>query len=123
MPFRPPVVVLLNVLVGIIVLLAPGRQAAKLQNITGLDGQWSSGSGNVTTGLEFFNPSDATFNIPKVSGLAYAFSEDGFFEESKYTYTSNGTSAEPFVAKVSEFGCSHGYHGVQRPNIVASKLR
>lgn len=93
--FCPSVAVLQNVLVAIIVLLAPGTQAAKLQNITGLDGQWSSGSGNVTTGLEFFNPSDATFTIPRVSGMAYAFSEDGFFEESKYTYTSNGTSFFP----------------------------
>lgn len=66
--------------------------AQTLNNVTSLHGTWASGSGNVTTGLEFFDPASASFRVPSTSGLAYSFTDDGFFEQSKFIYQSNCTS-------------------------------
>lgn len=86
----------------------PIRQAPTLNNVTGLDGTWSSGSGNVTTGLQFFNPSNAKFNIPSVTGISYSFTQDGFFEQAKYTYTSNGAFSQSTCIHADRLRSSDG---------------
>ncbi|PWN91924.1 hypothetical protein FA10DRAFT_265744 [Acaromyces ingoldii] len=54
-------------------------------------GTWSSGSGAVTTGLQFYNPGNNTFNIPSVGGQSYSFTKDGFWEQALYIFTSDPT--------------------------------
>lgn len=85
---RQPAV--LAAIAAVAAVAAAPAAASDLNNVTALSGTWSSGSGNVTTGLAFFNPATATFNIPAVAGISYSFTEDGFFEQSKYTYSPNG---------------------------------
>ncbi|KAJ8081185.1 Reversal of tor2 lethality [Marasmius tenuissimus] len=64
-----------------------------IHNATTIVGSWSSGSRAVKTGAEFANPSNKSFTYPKVTGEAYAFTDDGWFEISRYRMVSNG--AEP----------------------------
>lgn len=72
--------------------LLPTAQA-QTQNVTQLTGTWVSGSGQVMTGLQFFNPISKNFTVPLSGGIAYSFTEDlpngGHFETSTFTYTSN----------------------------------
>ncbi|ETS64735.1 hypothetical protein PaG_00689 [Moesziomyces aphidis] len=75
-------------------------QDAALQNVTSLYGTWSSGSQNVTTGLDFFNPITQEFKLPATAGISYSFTEDGFFEEAKYQYTSNAVTNRCFKASL-----------------------
>ena len=71
-------------------------------------GTWSTGSGQVETGLvsgkkrarerekhadcrsiyeqNFYNPINNTFNIPRVGGQSYSFTEDGFWEQSLFIF-------------------------------------
>ncbi|EJD36341.1 hypothetical protein AURDEDRAFT_74308 [Auricularia subglabra TFB-10046 SS5] len=58
-------------------------------NATSLIGTWSSGAGLVQTGPNFCNPKEKTFNPPKVGGISYSFSADGFFEQAEYRYGAN----------------------------------
>jgi len=60
-------------------------------NVTTIVGSWASGSRNVTTGAGFANPAQMTFTYPAVAGVAYAFSDDGFYELSRYRFISNGS--------------------------------
>ncbi len=64
-------------------------------------GTWSSGSQNVTTGLEFFiNPITQEFTLPATTGISYSFTDDGFFEESRYQFTSNAVTNRCFKASL-----------------------
>lgn len=69
-------------------------------NVTSIFGTWSSGSQNVTTGLEFFNPITQTFTLPSTAGISYSFTDDGFFEESRYQFTSNAVTNRCFKASL-----------------------
>ncbi|KAI0036296.1 chaperone for protein-folding within the ER, fungal-domain-containing protein, partial [Vararia minispora EC-137] len=60
-------------------------------NATTIYGSWSSGSRNVTTGSAFANPAQMSFTYPATAGVAYAFSQDGFYELSRYRFVSNGS--------------------------------
>ncbi|KAI0311402.1 chaperone for protein-folding within the ER, fungal-domain-containing protein [Amylostereum chailletii] len=60
-------------------------------NATVIVGSWASGSKNVKTGLEFANPANMSFTYPTTSGVAYAFSADGWYEISRYRFNSNGS--------------------------------
>ncbi|KZV61781.1 hypothetical protein PENSPDRAFT_592351 [Peniophora sp. CONT] len=60
-------------------------------NATTIIGSWASGSRNVTTGSGFADPTQMTFTYPAVSGVAYAFSEDYYYELSRYRFISNGS--------------------------------
>ncbi|PWN44980.1 hypothetical protein IE81DRAFT_320574 [Ceraceosorus guamensis] len=83
------------------VVLSAQPSSAQFQNVTSLAGTWASGSGNVLTGLEFFNPIAKKFTVPRTSGIAYSFTNDGFFETSTYTYTSNSANNRCFRAALT----------------------
>jgi len=55
-------------------------------------GTWASGSRNVQTGPNFVNPIAYTFNYPKTTGISYSFTQDGYFEEALYRFTTNATN-------------------------------
>lgn len=74
--------------------------SAQFQNVTALFGTWSSGSQNVTTGLEFFNPINQKFILPATAGISYSFDDDGHFEQSKYQFTSNAVTNRCFKASL-----------------------
>ncbi|KAM5536857.1 hypothetical protein V8D89_009404 [Ganoderma adspersum] len=61
-------------------------------NVTPISGTWSSGSKKVVTGSGFANPANMTFTYPPVTGVSYAFSDDGYYEVARYRFNSNGTS-------------------------------
>jgi len=69
-----------------------------------LIGTWSSGSKRVTTGPDFANPANMTFNYPKTTGISYSFT-DQFYEESRYRFTSNGSEPTCITGII---GWSHG---------------
>ncbi|PWN35962.1 uncharacterized protein FA14DRAFT_49441 [Meira miltonrushii] len=70
-------------------------------NVTGISGTWSTGSGHVRTGLGFFNPITKNFTMPSTSGTSYSFTDDGFFETSTFTYKSNPQVNRCFTAALS----------------------
>ncbi|UZJ52878.1 hypothetical protein CBS101457_002198 [Exobasidium rhododendri] len=55
-------------------------------------GTWATGSGQVETGLSFYNPINETFNVPKVGGQSYSFTSDGYWEQSLFIFTSDPAS-------------------------------
>ncbi|PWO01026.1 hypothetical protein FA09DRAFT_327729 [Tilletiopsis washingtonensis] len=74
---------------------------AAINNVTSLAGTWSSGSFPVSTGLGFFNPITKDFTMPKAGGISYSFTNDGFFETSTYSYTSNPANNRCFKAALT----------------------
>ncbi|KDN50818.1 hypothetical protein K437DRAFT_282761 [Tilletiaria anomala UBC 951] len=62
---------------------------ASAGNLTSLEGTWSSGSGSVQTGLNFFNPATNTFTTPKAGGISYSFTGDGHWEQAKYMFNTS----------------------------------
>lgn len=75
-------------------------QQFTFQNVTSIMGTWSSGSQNVTTGLDFFNPVTQEFKLPATAGISYSFTDDGFFEEARYQFTSNAVTNRCFKASL-----------------------
>ncbi|KAL7418334.1 Reversal of tor2 lethality [Cryptotrichosporon argae] len=65
---------------------------SEANNVTSLQGTWSSGSGAVQTGGDFCTPAEDTFTYPNNTGISYSFTDTGFFEEAQYRYTSNATN-------------------------------
>ncbi|KAI1789997.1 chaperone for protein-folding within the ER, fungal-domain-containing protein [Ganoderma leucocontextum] len=61
-------------------------------NVTPISGTWSSGSKKVITGSGFANPANMTFTYPPVTGVSYAFTDDGYYEVARYRFTSNGSA-------------------------------
>ncbi|WWC94733.1 hypothetical protein V866_001581 [Kwoniella sp. B9012] len=70
--------------------LAQGDLSAA-NNLTDLEGTWSSNSA-VSTGGTFCSPAEMKFDYPNNTGMAYSFTNDGFFEEAQYRYNSNATN-------------------------------
>jgi hypothetical protein len=62
-----------------------------IHNATGIGGTWSSGAQNVMTGPGFANPANLSFTYPATTGVSYSFTNDGFYEISRYRFTSNGS--------------------------------
>lgn len=60
-------------------------------NATTIYGTWSSGSKAVLTGAGFANPANMTFTYPKTTGVSYSFSQNGYYEISRYRFNSNGS--------------------------------
>ncbi|KAK7464307.1 Reversal of tor2 lethality [Stygiomarasmius scandens] len=65
-------------------------QFDEVHNATNIVGTWSSGSRHVMTGPEFANPSNLSLNYPKSAGVSYSFTDDGWYEISRYRYDANG---------------------------------
>lgn len=90
------------VFLSFLVALSTKAQAA---NVTSLTGTWATGSGQVLTGIDFFNPILKNFTIPKVGGVSYSFVEDlpdgGHFETSTFRFTSNPGTNRCFTAALT----------------------
>ncbi len=63
-----------------------GTGRGQQNNVTSLRGTWSSGAGNVVTGLQFFNPANNTFTYPATAGISYSFTDNGYWEQALYIY-------------------------------------
>ncbi|PVF99950.1 hypothetical protein CPB86DRAFT_254476 [Serendipita vermifera] len=81
-----------------IVSIGPAIEFDAIHNVSSIAGSWSSGSGHVQTGSGFCNPVQSTFETPATAGIAYSFTEDGYFEEALYRFTGNGTDPRCVVA-------------------------
>jgi len=86
---------LLAVVLASLTLTTSAQQAPivydSIHNVTALGGTWSSGSKAVLTGPGFANPANMSFNYPPTAGISYSFTNDGFYEISRYRFTSNGS--------------------------------
>ena len=58
-------------------------------NVTSLSGTWSTGSGHVLTGLNFYDPVNNSFIYPATAGQSYSFTDDGYWEQALYLYNTN----------------------------------
>lgn len=86
------------------------QEVLTFQNVTSLMGTWSSGSQNVTTGIEFFNPVTQEFKLPATSGISYSFTDDGFFEEARYQFVSNPVTNRCFKASLIWQHGTYAFH-------------
>ncbi|KAK1922045.1 chaperone for protein-folding within the ER, fungal-domain-containing protein [Papiliotrema laurentii] len=77
-------------------------------NVTYLEGTWSSNPA-VSTGGSFCVPAEMKFTYPENTGIAYSFTNDGFFEEAQYRYTSNGSNPSCIQATIF---WQHGTYGL-----------
>ncbi|KIY52449.1 hypothetical protein FISHEDRAFT_24639, partial [Fistulina hepatica ATCC 64428] len=80
----------------VLAFLAPAAVAqdvvyGKEHNATTLWGTWSSGSGAVLTGSGFAIPSNETFIYPNNTGISYSFTDDGYYEISRFRFVSNAS--------------------------------
>jgi len=81
-------------------------------NATVITGTWSSGSQAVKTGAGFANPANQSFTYPRVTGVSYSFTDDGFYEIARYRF--NGNGSEP-TCITGVIGWVHGHYTLQ-PN-------
>ncbi|KAH7103097.1 chaperone for protein-folding within the ER, fungal-domain-containing protein [Auriculariales sp. MPI-PUGE-AT-0066] len=71
-----------------------------IHNTTVLTGTWSSGFGMVETGMDFCDVEKKTFNVGKVAGISYSFTEDGFWEQAEFRFESNPAKPSCPTAKI-----------------------
>lgn len=62
---------------------------ASAQSADELEGTWSSKSGAVVTGPDFYDPIDELLLEPTLPGISYSFTKDGYFEEAIYQISAN----------------------------------
>jgi len=62
-----------------------------IHNVTAITGTWSSGAKHVLTGAGFANPANMSFTYPQTTGISYSFTDDGYYEISRYRFNSNGS--------------------------------
>jgi len=98
----------------LLVFLATGSRAQDIvydaeHNATTIVGTWSSGSKAVKTGSGFANPANQSFNYPRTTGVSYSFSDDGFYEISRYRF--NGNGSEP-TCITGIIGWVHGHYAL-----------
>jgi hypothetical protein len=72
-----------------------------IHNASSLEGTWASGAGNVLTGPGFATPANLSFHYPKTSGVAYAFTNDGYVEISRYRFVSNASAPTCITGVIS----------------------
>ncbi|KAG5518867.1 hypothetical protein PMAC_002398 [Pneumocystis sp. 'macacae'] len=70
-----------------------------------LTGTWTSKSWTVFTGPSFYDPVVDKMFPPKLTGISYSFTDDGYFEESLYRVSSNPTVPE---CSISVMQWQHG---------------
>lgn len=83
-----------------------------IHNATTIAGTWSSGSQAVLTGAGFANPANQSFNYPKTTGISYSFTNDGYYEISRYRFNSNGSEPTCITGVI---GWVHGTYTLE-PN-------
>ncbi|KAG7088956.1 hypothetical protein E1B28_012901 [Marasmius oreades] len=108
-----------------------------VHNATSIAGHWSTGSRAVKTGPDFANPSNMSFKYPKVTGEAYSFTDDGWFEISRYRMVSNGSEPNCITAvmywthgqyvilpngTINTFPNGDGYQQIQDPCAPVSNI-
>ncbi|OCF40789.1 hypothetical protein I317_05401 [Kwoniella heveanensis CBS 569] len=71
-------------------VLAQGDLSAA-NNLTDLEGTWSSNSA-ISTGGTFCTPAEMKFDYPNNTGMSYSFTNDGYFEEAAYRYNANASN-------------------------------
>lgn len=62
-----------------------------IHNATAITGTWSTGSKAVSTGAGFADPANMTFFYPNTTGISFSFSDQGFYEISRYRFNGNGS--------------------------------
>jgi len=82
-----------------------------IHNATTIVGTWSSGSQAVVTGPGIANPANQSFIYPKVTGVSYSFTGDGFYEIARYRFVGNGS--EP-TCIIGVLGWVHGTYTLER---------
>ncbi|KAL4790693.1 protein rot1 [Aspergillus venezuelensis] len=73
-------------------LLSTANVSAR--NAADLVGTWTTKSRQVSTGPGFYNPIEDKFIEPKLPGISFSFTEDGYFEEAFYRALANPTNPE-----------------------------
>jgi hypothetical protein len=108
------------VLASLSSVFAQDIQFDKEHNATSIVGTWSSGSKAVLTGAGFANPANQSFTYPKTTGISYSFSDDGYYEISRYRF--NGNGSEP-TCITGVIGWVHGnYTLLGNGSIILSPL-
>ncbi|KAL4957207.1 chaperone for protein-folding within the ER, fungal-domain-containing protein [Aspergillus filifer] len=64
------------------------------RNAADLVGTWTTKSRQVSTGPGFYDPVEDKFIEPKLPGVSFSFTEDGYFEEAFYRAVANPTNPE-----------------------------
>ncbi|KAF8585014.1 hypothetical protein K439DRAFT_1632970 [Ramaria rubella] len=86
---------LLSLIFTALPVFGQGTQAPivydSIHNATPITGTWSTGSGAVQTGPGFANPVNFSFTYPKTTGRSFSFTDDGFFEQAEYRFSSNAS--------------------------------
>ncbi|ESK85862.1 rot1 protein [Moniliophthora roreri MCA 2997] len=67
-------------------------------NATSIVGTWSTGNKDVRTGPDFANPSNVSFTYPANTGESYSFSDDGWYEISRFRMNSNASEPNCITA-------------------------
>ncbi|GAA6011238.1 hypothetical protein JCM10207_008273 [Rhodosporidiobolus poonsookiae] len=83
-----------------LISLAGGASLALAQSGWEGVGIWSTGNGDVLTGTAFGVPYNNSFNYPRVAGYSFSFTDDGYFEQAQFTWTSNATDHHCIEASV-----------------------
>ncbi|CAO1624529.1 unnamed protein product [Parajaminaea phylloscopi] len=104
-PARSAGSLLTRAAVALVALVTLSSTVVEAANLTSLEGTWSSGSGQVMTGINFFNPILKNFTIPTAGGISYSFTHDtaggGHFETSTFRFTSNPVKNRCFTAALT----------------------
>jgi len=85
----------------------------RIHNVTSLGGSWSSGSMAVRTGPEMGNPANLTFNYPANTGIAYSFTDDGYYELTRYRFKGNGSQPTCIIGAIT---WAHGIYDLYTNN-------
>lgn len=103
--FRTTLVLIALCVMGVMAAVKPEHEKGRT-TVVPLEGTWSSGSQRVITGMDFFNPFELQFKVPRTSGISYSFhspGEDknkGFYETAQYFYSANATNPRCFKANL-----------------------
>ncbi|TGZ82596.1 hypothetical protein EX30DRAFT_370660 [Ascodesmis nigricans] len=65
-------------------VVVQARESEELSYAMELVGTWASKSGTVLTGPDFFDYEHERLLEPRLPGISYSFTSDGFFEEAQY---------------------------------------
>ncbi|KDN43317.1 hypothetical protein K437DRAFT_225656 [Tilletiaria anomala UBC 951] len=96
--------------------LPTGTNIGQQNNVTSLRGTWSSGSGNVVTGLQFFNPANNTFTYPTTAGMSYSFTDDFHWEQALYIYQPKADNPYCVTAQLI---WQHGTYSINGSNFIS----
>ncbi|KIS66935.1 uncharacterized protein UMAG_10940 [Mycosarcoma maydis] len=80
------------IFVAALATLAAAQSTSRFDDLLDdLAGTWSTGSGAVRTGPNFWNPRTQQFNVPPSAGHSFSFTKDGFWEEALFQWSNDPT--------------------------------